>query len=296
MDMKAELAYRFPAKIGESPRWDSVNQRLMWVDIDGQLLCFFDPKTGSNREFHLGSTVGVAVFAEDDLIAVALKDRFALFDEKTGDIETLAIVEARESYRFNDGGVDPAGRFFAGTMEVPAVPQSASLYSIDDTGQVVTRLSDVGLTNGMAWSLDAKKFYFADTLLGNVRAFDYNLEDGSISNPVVIFELSKKIGLVDGLIIDSEGCLWLAIWGGSQVIRLSTEGKVLSKIELPVTQVSSMGFGGKNLDHLFITTATLHVEQSASPHQPLAGSLFVADLGSLGIHGVPENLFKVPRK
>ena len=290
--MKAELAYRFAAKIGESPRWDSHRERLMWVDIDGQLLCFFNPKTGSNKEFHLSSTVGVAVFAEDGRIALALKDRFALFAEETETLETIAIVETRESYRFNDGGVDPAGRFFAGTMQVPAIPGSAHLYSLDDTGLVVKRLSSVGLTNGMAWSLDAKKFYFTDTTLGNIRAFDYNVEDGSISNPVVIFELPMTMGLTDGLVIDAEGCLWLAVWGGSQVLRLTTKGRILAKIELPVTQVSSMGFGGSNLNQLFITSATFQVDQSGSPDQPLAGSLFVADVG---VQGIEQTFFKVPQ-
>lgn len=290
--MNVELAYRYPAKIGESPRWDAKGERLMWVDIDGQLLCFFDPKTQANTEYALGSTVGVAVFAEDNRIAVALKDRFALFDEETHSLETLAVVESRDRYRFNDGGVDPAGRFYAGTMQVPAIPETADLYSIDHTGEVVKRLAGVGLTNGMAWSLDTKNFYFTDTTLWNIREFDYDIEDGTISNPQVIFELPKSMGLTDGLIIDSEGCLWLAVWGGSRVIRMTTEGRIISTIELPVTQVSSMGFGGKNLDQLYITSATLHVNQSKNPDQPLAGSLFVADVG---VQGVDQFMFKAPQ-
>lgn len=290
--MDAHLAYRFSAKIGESPRWDSRRERLMWVDIDGQLLCFFDPTSGINIQHHIGSSVGVAVFAEQDQIALALKDRFVLFDEKTGITKTLATIESGPTFRFNDGGVDPAGRFYAGTMQVPSVPRTAHLYSIDQVGRVVTQLSEVGLTNGMAWSLDGKKFYFTDTTLGNIREFDYNIEDGAISKPRVIFELPRATGLTDGLVIDAEGCLWLAVWGGGQVLRLTTSGRIISKIDLPVSQVSSMGFGGKNLDQLFITSATFQLSQGELLRQPLAGSLFVADVG---VQGIEQNYFKTPK-
>ena len=292
MYSNVELAFRSDAEIGESPRWDTRTQRLIWVDVNRGKLAFFDPKLGTNIEYALGTKIGVAVLAEDGLIGLAVQDGFALFDEASEGLTKLVVVEERPDYRFNDGAVDAAGRFYAGTMRVPPVLQSAHLYSLDATGLVSARLRDVGLANGMAWSLDNKKFYFADTLLGNIQEFEYEISDGAISNPRVLLELPEKIGLADGMIIDSEGCLWLAIWRGGQIWRITPKGKVITKIHLPVTQVTSMGFGGKNLDKLFITSATFQIPPDQLHLQPLAGSIFVADVGVVGIE---QNLFIYPR-
>ena len=193
-----------------------------------------------------------------------------------------------EIVRFNDGKVDPQGRFYAGTMHHGQTEILGALYMLQGDGSVTAVLEEVGISNGLAWSADGKTMYYIDTPRHLVDAFDVDLATGALSNRRVIAEFADSSP--DGMAIDVEGCLWVACWGGKRVERIDpSNGERLAIVRVPASNTSSAAFGGPNLDDLYITTAREGLTDAQLATEPHAGDLFVAHPG---VSGPPAHRFK----
>jgi sugar lactone lactonase YvrE len=186
--------------------------------------------------------------------------------------------------QFNDGKCDPAGRFWAGTVDFTDFERLGNLYRLDPDLSVHRMLEGVQISNGIAWTLDGTEMYYIDSRLHRVDAFDCDLETGEIENRRVAFHIPEEMGLPDGMTIDGEGMLWIALFKGSRVSRWDPfESRLLQTVDLPVSNVTSCAFDGENLDQLYITTARRWLNAEQLEKQPLAGGLFRAYVGVTGV-------------
>ncbi len=271
-----ELALRGAAALAEGPRWDARTQRLLWVDIDGRALHELDPATGVDRGIALPAKVGAAAPTEDPgRVLVALADRLAIVDLAGGDLEPLAELPHRQAgMRANDGAVDPAGRFWIGTMAEDETPEVAALYRLDPDGSLTTVLDRVTISNGIGWSAGESLMYYVDSPTKRIDVLDFDAATGSVEDRRPFAAIEEGVGVPDGLALDVEDGVWVALYGGAQVRRYGPGGSLDAVLELPAANVTACAFGGEGGHRLFVTTAR-------SRH-PLGGSLFVADPGIAG--------------
>lgn len=279
-----ETAVQMRATLGEGPMWDEREKALYWVDIMGEKLHRYDPATGTNETREVGQPVGTVVLREQGGLMLAVRDGFASFDWESGKLEIVANpAERAEGTRFNEGKCDPAGRFWAGDMQFNAEPCNGKLFALEQDLTTRTMIENLCITNGIVWTQDHQTMYHIDTVPHEVRAYDYDLETGAISNERVAFHVPNNMGGPDGMAIDAEGMLWIAHFNGACVRRWHPgTGEVLQQIDLPVSQITACAFGGENLDKLYITTATENFSEEQFAAEPLAGSLFVAEPGVQG--------------
>jgi len=277
------------ALVGEGPIWDEEKSVLYWVDIMSSMVYEFDPATGENRGYDVGQHVGTVVPRASGGLMLALYDGFAAFDPATQQLTMLADPESHlADNRFNDGKCDPAGRFWAGTMAYDEQLTQGSLYRLDPDFSVHKMLGDIGIANGIVWSLDNSTMYYIDSAANTVRAFDYELATGNIANERVVIR-TDGMGLPDGMAIDAEGMLWIAHFGGSCVRRWDpASGQVLKTISLPTSQITACAFGGADLGTLYITSAAIGLDEEALVKEPTAGGLFMTDPG---VKGAPTYKF-----
>ena len=285
MSLKAELLIDAHALVGEGPIWDADANVLWWVDIMSSELYAYDPQTGENREWNVGQHVGTVVQRASGGLMLAVQDGFAAFDPASGALEMLAEPEAHlPGNRFNDGKCDPAGRFWAGSMAYEDQSDQGSVYRMDTDHSVHRMIGDIGISNGIIWSLDARTMYYTDSLDFAIRAYDYDSATGGIDNERVIIDIPKAMGFADGFTIDEEGMLWVAHYGAGRVRRWNPDtATVLAEIDLPAVGVTACAFGGPGLDQLFITSASLRLSDAEKAQQPHAGGLFVAEVGVRGL-------------
>ena len=285
MSLKAELLIDAHALVGEGPIWDGDADVLWWVDIMASELYAYGLATGENRKWDIGQHVGTVVQRASGGLLLALQDGFAAFVPDSCTLEMLAEPEAHlPGNRFNDGKCDPGGRFWAGSMAYEDQSGQGSVYRLDTDHSVHKMIEDIGISNGIIWSLDAKTMYYTDSLDFAIRAYDFDIETGGISNERIAIDIPKELGFADGFTIDEEGMLWVAHYGGSRVRRWNPDtATVLAEIELPAVGVTACAFGGPGLDQLYITTASFRLSEAEKAQQPQAGGLFVAEPGVRGV-------------
>lgn len=287
--MELQVAVKTQAQLGEGPIWNANQQCLYWVDILVHKLHVFDPATGRNRTIDLGQPIGTVVPRASGGVIVALRDGIAHLDLVSEELTFLSEIEKEiKDNRFNDGKCDPAGRFWAGTMEFNGKAGCGTLYCMETDLTITSKVSPVTISNGLVWSSDDSKMYYIDTPTQKVVAYEYDINTGNIQNPTTAIENDSE-GHMDGMAIDAEGMLWIAFFHGSAVRRFDPQtGKLLETIELPATQVTACAFGGKDLDELYITTAAIGLDEQALSQQPLAGSLFRI---KTSVKGMPSYAF-----
>ena len=284
-----ECAYDGKHKLGESPVWSVRDGALFWVDIYGPTINRLDPSIGQVKTWTLPDPVGAIGLRAKAGLVCATKRGFHRFDLKTGGLDPIADPESHlPDNRFNDGRCDRRGRFFAGTMSEAAREPTGSLYCLEPDLTVRVARSGIVIPNSLAWSPDDKAMYFADTERRKVWKYDYDADAGAISNERVFIDTSDRAGHPDGSTIDTDGCLWNAEYGGGRICRYTPDGRLDRVIELPVTQPTSLAFGGPKLDTLYVTSARQNLSPQALEHQPLAGALFVL---TPGVTGLPEPAF-----
>lgn len=280
-----ELALDSKSDLGEGSIWNDKTGELLWVDIPRKILNFYDPKLNINKKMQVGQMIGTVVPAESGKVIAALENGFYQLDVTTG--EKLFIADPEENIegnRFNDGKCDPAGRFWAGTMSMRGERNAGSLYRLDPDGSVHKMIDSVTTSNGIVWSIDATKMYYIDTPTQKVTAWDYDNETGEISNPRTAIEIPRSLGAPDGMTIDAEGNLWIALWGGSAVSCWDPEnGKLLRTIEIPAKNVTSCAFGDDDLGTLYITTARSGTSKEDLEKFPHSGGLFKTKPGTKGV-------------
>ncbi len=273
------------AQMGEGLCWDRRSKRLYWVDIERHELHIYDPHTGDDSSYPTGEYIGtVAPRASGGLIA-GLKDTIAAFNPETGSFSTLAELPASpHDRRINDGKCGPDGRFWFGTVGLDFAEGHGGFYVMDTDLKIRQALPFCSIPNGFCWSLDDKTLYFIDTLTKRVDAFDFFLKDGRINNRRTIADFSDLDGLPDGMNIDTEGKLWIALFGGGCVVRYDpATGAILEKIELPTAYITNCAFGGDTLDKLYMTSSRIMVSGECLIKEPLAGGIFVDSPGVSGV-------------
>ncbi|XP_031778273.1 regucalcin isoform X2 [Nasonia vitripennis] len=209
----------------------------------------------------------------------------------------LSLDTDRTDTRINDGKCDPAGRFWLGTMALEVndaiEPDRGTFYAVDQDLNLRKIISPVSISNGLAWSLQNDVMYYIDSMSYQIWAYDYNHKDGAINNKRVIFDLKKNNinGLPDGMTIDADGNLWVALFNGGAVIQIDPKnGKLLRKVELPVDRITSVAFGDPQFDTLYVTTAHVGMTAEEKKSKPNSGSLYA--IKGLGVKGCPPTNFK----
>lgn len=290
--MQAQLLFKAGAELGEGALWDSEAARLLWLDITGSKVFRFDPATGANEAYDSGSHVGAVVPIAGGGLMLAVKNGFCRMDLPSGRLEMAAAMEMEApTIRFNDGKCDPAGRFWAGTMAYGGRAGAGNLFCLERDFGVSRKIKGVSVSNGLGWSPDSTRMYYIDTPTQRVLEFQYDISSGSIQSPRVAVEFPVSQGHPDGMCVDAEGMLWVAMFNGGKVLRLDpSSGIILGEVSVPgVRQTTSCALGGSDLKTLFITTAREHFSPQENESQPLAGSLFSA---RVSVPGLPTNPFR----
>jgi len=270
----------YACETGENPLWHAEEGRLYWCDIPAGRIYRYHPASGTHECCYHGRVVGGFTIQSDGSLLLFM-DRGTVAIWRNGLLtEILPEIEAEKASRFNDVLADPRGRVFCGTMS--SSEGKGRLYRLDVDGSCHGVLEEIGCSNGMAFSMDHKSFYYTDSYAHAIYLFDYNIEDGSIRNQRVFARFEPELGFPDGVTLDAEGRLWSAIWDGSCIVRLDEDGMIETKVSLPARKVSSLIFGGADLSDLYITTAggNNKAEEGLS-----AGALFRM---RTSIHGMPN--------
>ena len=264
------MAVAARAELGEGQRWDAATGRLLWVDIEARLLHVFSPETREDRAIALDNRVGVGQPMSDGRVLVALADRLAALELDDESVETLVPLPHGPRLRVNDGACDPLGRFWFGSLELDFAKHAGALYRYD--GELREIVSEVTLSNGIGWSPDGTLMYYVDTLTWGVDVFDF---DGLPSDRRRFATIERGAGAPDGLAVDDEGGVWVALYGGSAVRCYAPDGELDEVIEIPARNVTSCCFGGADGRTLFVTTAApdgrvyaTEVAVSGPPAQP----------------------------
>jgi sugar lactone lactonase YvrE len=290
--MRIEVLVDVKTTLGEGPLWDVEQQRLYWIDsFDGRVFrCTADGR--EIRSWDVPGKIGSMALRKDGNGAIcSLQNGFHALDFKTGDCTLIDNpLGNNPAIRLNDGKVDRRGRFVSGSMDTMESGPNGSLYRLDPDFKVTKLDGGIIVSNGPCWSPDDKIFYFADSWSGEIWAYDYDISKGTVSNRRTFTKLdTSRGGAADGSTVDSEGCLWNAQVYDAKLIRYRPDGSVDRVIEMPVQKVTSVMFGGPNLDVLYVTS----MAKPPLPRFPgdgvLRGSLFA--IYGLGIRGVPEPRF-----
>ncbi len=279
-------------RIGEGAVWDDRGQCLWWVDIPAGLIYRFDPETGENRGYDFGEPVGCLAVRESGGLVVAAKSGFWFYDPDTGARTHISDPEAHlPNNRFNDGGTDLQGRFWAGSMKDGGDAEAMGTFYRLDPDLTVTAWKDgFWTTNGMAFAPDGRRMYWSDSnpRVRTIYAAAYDPVTGTPGAPEVFFDTRNMPGRPDGGTVDAEGHYWQAGIEGWQLYRIAPTGEVVQTIDLPVEKPTKPQFGGRDLGTLFFTSLSLGLDADRS--QPEAGSLFA--ITGLGVHGVPQARFQ----
>lgn len=280
-DGRVDVAVNTDPLHGEGPCWDEQAGVLWWVDILGGAVHRFDPATGVDQRIEVGQPVGAAVGRAGGGLVLAVEHGFAFLNE--GTVKPLVTVIDDPGVRFNDGKADPVGRFLAGTMAYDETPGAGRLFRLEPSGAVAPVLDGLTISNGLAWTPDARTLYFIDSPTQQVRAYSYDPDTGVATDPRVVVDIPRADGLPDGMTIDADGCLWVALYGGGAVRRYTPDGRCDRTVTLPVSQVTSCAFGGPELRHLYITTSPHGLDPAQRSAQPHAGAVFWYDAGVSGL-------------
>ena len=281
------------AGLAEGPHWWAEKGVFLWVDIEASRVGLFDPVARSNRFLDLPSHVGAVVPTTAGDLVAATAQGFVRLDPDSGVVTALHDPEpGRSEHRFNDGKCDPWGRFWAGTMAYDFSPGAGSLWRLNNDFSCSLQWQELTISNGLAWSFDRRFLYLIDSPTLTVMAFPLTSTGGLADHPTTCITIPAEWdALPDGMCIDAEGKLWIALFGGSAVTRWDPQdGRLMQTVELPCCQVTSCCFGGPDLDQLLITTARRGLDAQALGDQPLAGGLFQL---SLGMKGCRSEMFRV---
>ncbi|WP_309132326.1 SMP-30/gluconolactonase/LRE family protein [Brevibacterium sp.] len=278
--------------LGEGPLWDAESERLHWLDI-AQGRIFSSTAAGSDlRTWEVGEKVGsIALSADGSAFIASLKTGLHRIDRESGEKELLVDPEPESpGNRLNDGKVDRQGRFVFGTMDDAEKETTGNLYSYDPQGRLNQLERGLTTPNGPCFSPDGATFYLSDSPTGEIWAYDYDTTTGEISSRRTLVSIDESLGgAPDGATVDSEGCIWKSIVFGGKVARFTPEGELDRIVEMPVRKVTSLSFGGPNLDTLFVTSMGRPPQPGKPEDGQLRGSVFA--VSGLGVTGIPEPRF-----
>lgn len=284
MQTQPDVLLRCNADVGEGPVWDEERHELWWVDITQGLLHTTSLSDGQDDVLAVGTMLGAVALAEDGRLVAAVANGLGTIERTGLTVDHPILADPR--LRMNDAACDRRGRFFAGSLTMNFEPHRGRLHMWQPGSDPITVLEGLTQPNGLAWSPDDSTFYLVDTVQRVVFAFDYHLDDGRLDKQRVAVDLPGGQGEPDGLCVDVEGCLWLAMWGGGEVRRYDPHGREVGRVRLPVSQPTCPAYLSGHT--MVVTSARAGLDEKALADQPLAGSVFALDVG---VAGVPVGRF-----
>ena len=277
--------------LGETPLWCELTQCLLWIDVDRATLHRAHLASGRRDTFRFDARFlgGLALQRDPGCVVLALETALHSFDLGSGRLTLVAEVEpATLDTRLNDGRCDANGRLWIGTMDNGLAAPTGSFYRVGADGTVTRQFGDVIVSNTVALSPDQRTLYFSDTRRYLTWAFDLDPEDGTLSNRRIFVDHRERRERPDGACVDSEGALWVAMFGGSRVDRYTAEGRCERSVVLPVTNPTCVCLGGPGYRTLFVTTARKFLSAETLAREPLAGSVLAVQVD---VPGLPERRF-----
>ncbi len=288
----AQLVLDAQAELAEGPGWDPGCSELAWVDILAGQVHRWNTRTGLDHCLSLGEPVGAIARRAASGFVAALGSGFAIVDED-GAISRLGDAEiGQPGMRMNDGKCDSAGRFWAGTMAYAVTPHAGALYRLDTSGRACPVFHGLTLSNGLGWSPDDTLMYLVDSQRPGgptLTVFDFDAARGEIDHARVLLRFPDDGAVPDGLAVDVEGCLWIAMFGGGEVRRYTPEGRLDRTVVVPASQPTCCAFGGPDMTDLYITTARIGLTPQQLAGQPHAGGIFCA---RSTVPGLPANRYR----
>ncbi len=276
--------------LGEGPTWSPRDSALYWVDILTPSVHCYDNQKGVDTEVKVGSMVSVAIPKATGGLLVATPGGLMTLDLDSKNLSFFCHPESdRPGNRYNDGKCDRMGRLWIGTLDMGTAANRGNLFRVDADGTWKKMDSGFTVANGLGWSPDNKRMYFADSPRRTIYVYDFDLLAGTVSNRRPFITLDAGDGTPDGMTVDEDGCLWIAIWDAWRVSRYSPDGQEMLRIKMPIPRPTSCCFGGANLDTLYITSASVRLNEAALAAAPLSGSLFSIRIP--GVRGLPETTF-----
>jgi len=274
------------AVLGESPVWRAADRRLYWLDVFGQTLNRLDPLTGINEPTPLSERVNSFAFRSGGGLVAACWKGFGTVDVNSGKVDRFHdLQQTQPGFFLNDGRCDRHGRFWAGSACKALDVRDATLFRLAADRTIAEAAKGSFISNGLAFSPDDKRAYYADTVEGVVWVFDFDLDEGVLSNRREFARCPSP----DGAAVDTLGRYWVACFGQSELRCFAPSGDLDREVPLPTSQVSMCAFGGDSLDTLFVTTGTFLLDPLSAKEQPLAGAVFAVT--GLGAQGLPEPEF-----
>jgi sugar lactone lactonase YvrE len=273
-----EVAFGQPMAVGESPLWNPAEACLYWVDIDGFAVHRLDPASGAHRSWRMDSEPSALALHADGGLAVACRCGFVHLDTASGALTPIAPAPYdTATERFNDGRVDGAGRFWAGTMYEPRDKPAAQMFCLERGRVRLAWAGGMTNSNGLAFSPDQRTMYHADTTSHRIDRYDFEVATGEASNPRPFqrFSADKAAadygGRPDGAAVDSEGAYWCAMFEGGRLLRFAPDGALLREVKLPLRCPTMIAFGGADLRTLYITSASHNRPAQERAQYPLTG-------------------------
>jgi len=274
-------------KLGEGPVWDVAEKALYWIDGNAPAIYRLDPGTRDIKSWKTPKPIGSFALREKGGAVLAMTDGFYTFDFGSGEAKLIGDPVAKPGTTFNDGKTDARGRFIAGPLDSKFANPVGSIFSLDASLKCTMIEPSIGCTNGPCFSPDNRTFYCADSVSRTISAYDYDLATGKVSNKRLFVAPKGLGGVPDGATVDAEGNLWSAIAGGGKIVCYKPDGSLARTVEVPVPIITSVMFGGENLDVMYATSIgekILNMEPG-----PDGGSLFA--IMGLGVKGKPEPRF-----
>lgn len=282
-----DIPYTFRCELGEGPHWDPARGVLLFVDINGGVVHQLDPVTGDDAVLPVAPYVSLVVPVDGSADRVCAVKGDVVTLAATGAVGERRVVEAgKPGNRINDGKADPAGRLWCGSMALSWAPGESALYRVD-AGGVHTAVADVTLSNGLDWDADRGRMYYIDSPEQRIDVFRYDVATGEIADRQPFAEIDPTDGLPDGMTVDADGCVWVALFGGGVLRRYDPDGTLMTVVELPVRHPTSIAFGGPDLATMFVTTSRHKLTPEERADHPNAGAILVIDAG---VRGRPANL------
>ena len=274
MSTDPQVIWEVQAQLGEGPVWVERDQALWFTDIKHQRVHRLDPATGDRHSWQAPEQVGFVLPAESGGFIAGLQSGLHRFDPGSGRFRLIVAVEPdRPTNRLNDGVVDPAGRLWFGTMDDSERENSGAYYCFCRGELRTSGLSGIAITNGPAISPDGRTLYWVDTIGRGIYACDIE-EDGSLNPSREFVRIAPGEGHPDGPTVDSDGSVWIGLYGGWEARRYSAEGELIERVRFPVANITKLAFGGADLRTAYATTARHLLKPRELEEQPLAGGLF----------------------
>lgn len=283
--MEPKIIANYGCQVGEGPLWHPTEKRLYWIDIPQGRIFSYDPASGHHSLFYEGEVLGGFTFQSDGSFLLFM-EKGAVAVLREGKLRyILDSIPGEEGNRFNDVIADPSGRVFCGTMNLDpdlAQDRGGTLFRLDIDGSITPLLKNIGISNGMGYTLDQKRMYFTDSIDHKIYIFDYDKKTGGIANQRVFVNTPEGDGLPDGMTVDAEDYVWSARAFGSALYRYTPEGKEDRRISFPASFVSSVIFGGHDYDDIYVTTGG---GENHPDNGPGSGAVFHLNIG---IKGMPD--------